>query len=159
MKQFIIALRSSDFLKAGKSWSTEAIDLYHNKWYTNYSSVRSRYGLDLIGDRTFVGTEVIDDATPTINVLGETPISVTNYGEVVKDPNVITYNTFTYDELSGEYLIFNLIESSSPYYILNSSSVDEALYRFVDTSSEVDILSYKRSIYKRINSRFSYLPS
>ena len=147
MKQFIIALRSSDFSKSGKNWSTEAIDLYHNKWYTNYSSVRSRYGLDLIGDKTFVGNELFPDATPTITGLGETPVSVTNYGEVVKDPNVITYNTFTYDEISGEYFIFNLTESSSPYYILGSSSVDPALYRFVDTSSKIDILSYKRSLH------------
>lgn len=147
MKQFIIALRSSDFSKSGKNWSTEAIDLYHNKWYTNYSSVRSRYGLDLIGDKTFVGNELLADATPTITVLGETPVSVTNYGEVVKDPNVITYNTFTYDEISGEYFIFNLTELSSPYYVLNSSSVDPALYRFVDTSSQIDILSYKRSLH------------
>ena len=147
MKQFIIALRSSDFSKSGKNWSTEAIDLYHNKWYTNYSSVRSRYGLDLIGDKTFVGNELLTDATPTITVLGETPVSVTNFGEVVKDPNVITYNTFTYDEISGEYFIFNLTESSSPYYVLNSSSVTPALYRFVDTSSQVDILSYKRSLH------------
>jgi hypothetical protein len=156
MKQFVIALRSSDFSKSGKNWSTEAIDLYHNRWYTNYSSFRSRYGLDVIGDKTFVGTEIIPDATPTITVLGETPISVTDYGEVVKDPNVITYNTFTYDEQSGEYFIFNLLESSPQYYILQSSSVDAELYRFVDTSSQVDILSYKRSFYKRINSRLSY---
>lgn len=147
MKQFIIALRSSDFTKSGKNWSTEAIDLYHNKWYTNYSSFRSRYGIDEIGDKTFVGTELIPDATPTLNVLGETSVSVTNYGEIVQDPNVITYNKFTYDQISGEYFIFNLLESTSPYYILNSSSVDSALYRFVDTSSQVDILSYKRSFY------------
>lgn len=157
MKQFIIALRSSDFVKSGKNWSTEAIDLYHNKWYTNYSSVRSRYGLDEIGDKTFVGTEILSDATPTLSVLGETPISVTNYGEIVQDPNVITYNKFTYDEISGQYFIFNLLESSSPYYILGSSSVDSALYRFIDTSSQVDILSYKRSFYKRLNSRLSYI--
>jgi len=159
MKQFIIALRSSDFSKSGKDWSTEAIDLYNNKWYTNYSSVKSRYGLDLIGDKTFVGTELFPNATPTISLLGETATSVTNYGEIVKDPNVIAYNTFEYDAISGQYFIYNLFDASSPYYILGSVSVDPSLYRFVDTSSQIDMLSYKRSFHKRTNSRLSYIHS
>lgn len=145
MKQFVIALKSSDFSKSGKSWSTGAIDLYNNRWYTNYSPIRSRYGLDLIGDRTFVGTETIPDATPTVVISGSTPVTVTNYGEIVKETNVITYNIFDYDEISGQYFIFDLIEDSSPYYILDPTSVDLDLYRFIDTSSQIDILSYKRS--------------
>lgn len=148
MKQFIIALKSSDFIKSGKSWSTGAIDLYQNKWYTNYSTIRSRYGLDEIGDRTFVGTEVIDGATPSIIVDGSTPVSVTNYGEILVEQNVISYNIFEYDQVSGSYYIFNLLEDASPYFILNPDSVDLNLLRFVDTSSNVDIISYKRSLCK-----------
>jgi hypothetical protein len=148
MKQFIIALRSSDFIRSGKSWSTAGIDLYSNKWYTNYSYLRSRYGIDEIGDRTFVGTEILQDATPSIVVEGSTPVSVTNYGEIVKEENVITYNVFEYDETSGQYFIFNLIEDSSPFFILDPTSVDLDLFRFVDTSSDISILSYKRSSYK-----------
>ena len=41
---------------------------------------------------------------------------------------------FQYDELSGEYYIFDLIADSSPYYVLNPESVDLSLERFVDTS-------------------------
>lgn len=148
MKQFIIALKSSDFIKSGKSWSTGAIDLYQNKWYTNYSTIRSRYGLDEIGDRTFVGTEVIDGATPSIIVDGSTPVSVTNYGEILIEQNVVSYNIFEYDQVSGSYYIFNLLEDASPYFILNPDSVDLNLLRFVDTSSNVDIISYKRSLCK-----------
>ncbi len=145
MKQFVIALRSADFSKSGKNWSTEAIDLYHNRWYTNYSNVRSRYGLDLINDRTFVGTEILSDATPTVVISGSTPVTVTNYGEIVKETGVASYNIFEYDEISGQYFIFNLIDDASPYYILDLDTTDLDLFRFVDTSSQVDILSYKRS--------------
>lgn len=148
MKQFIIALKSSDFIKSGKSWSTGAIDLYQNKWYTNYSTIRSRYGLDEIGDRTFVGTEVIEGATPSVIVDGSTPVSVTNYGEILVEQNVVSYNIFEYDQVSGSYYIFNLLEDASPYFILNPDSVDLNLLRFVDTSSNVDIISYKRSLCK-----------
>jgi hypothetical protein len=155
MKQFVIALRSSDFNRSGKSWSTDAIDLYSNKWYTNYSYLRSRYGLNEIGDRTFVGTEIIEDATPSVIIDGSTPVAVTNYGEIVAEENVITYNVFEYDEISGQYFIFNLIEDSSPFFILDPTTVDLDLFRFVDTSSEISILSYKRSFYKYKCKRFS----
>jgi hypothetical protein len=143
MKQYIIALRSLDFNKSGKSWSTDAIDLYNNKFYTNYSITRSRFGLDVIGDKTFVGTEIVSDATPTIVVSGATPVSVTNYGEIVKETGVITYNIFEYDEASGQYFIFNLIEDASPFFILDPTSVEPDLFRFVDTTSKIDLLSYK----------------
>lgn len=148
MKQFIIALKSSDFIKSGKAWTTDAIDLYHNKWYTNYSVSKSRYGLNELDDRTFVGTEVLPNATPSIVVEGSTPVSITNYGEIFKDTNVITYNIFEYDEISEQYFIFNLIEDASPFYILDPTSVNLDLYRFVDTSSRTDVLSYKRSFYE-----------
>jgi hypothetical protein len=147
MKQFIIALRSADFVKSGKSWSTGAIDLYHNKWYTNYSISRSRNGLNTIGDRTFVGTEILQDATPTIVVDGSTPVSITNYGEIVQQAGVVSYNIFNYDQESGQYYIYDLIQDSSPFYILNPESVDLDLFRFIDTKSRVDILSSKRSVY------------
>ena len=142
MKQYILALRSLDFIKSGKSWSTEAIDLYNNKFYTNYSVARSRFGLDELGDRTFVGTEIVQDATPSVTVLGETAQVVTNYGEIVKEHGIISYSIFDYDETSGQYVIFTLGDQATPYYVLQGSQTPE-LFRFVDTSSQIDILSYK----------------
>lgn len=143
MKQYILALRSLDFKKSGKTWSTDGIDLYNNKFYTNYSITRSRFGIDTIGDKTFVGTEILPHATPSIVVNGATPVSVTNYGEIVKEQNIIKYNIFNYDSISGQYFIFDLIGDSSPFYILDPTSVDLDLYRFVDTTSKIDILNYK----------------
>lgn len=153
MKQFIIALKSTDFNKSGKTWTTEAIDLYNNKWYTNYSVSRSRYGLNTLEDRRFVGTELIQDATPTVLIEGSTPFAVTNYGEIVKEQDVISYNIFQYDEQSGQYFIFDLIQDSSPFYILDPNSIDLSLYRFIDTTSNIDILNYKRSFYRSWNTR------
>jgi hypothetical protein len=155
MKQFVIALRSSDFNKSGAKWTTDAIDLYNNKWYTNYSVSRSRYGLTDIANNVFVGTEIVPDATPTAIVDGSTPVLVTNYGEVVKEENVISYNVFQYDEQSGQYYIFNLIEDASPFFILDLESSDLDLYRFIDTSSQIDVLSYKRSFYRYRTRRYS----
>ena len=147
MKQFIMALRSADFIKSGKSWTTGAIYLYHNKWYTNYSVSRSTYGLNELEDRRFVGTEILENATPTVFIDGSTPVSVTNYGEIFKEESVISYNIFQYDEETEQYYIFNLIDDSSPLFILDPQSIDLDLYRFVDTKSKVDILSYKRRVY------------
>lgn len=157
MKQFIIALKSTDFIKSGKNWTTDYIDLYHNRWYTNYSNYRSRYGIDYLGNKVFVGTEIIPNATPSISVEGSTPIAVTNYGEIIQDTNVIKYNIFEYDEISGQYYIFDLIESTSPFFILDDGLFSPDLLRFIDTTAQIDIISYKRSILKRINSRCSDL--
>lgn len=151
MKQFIIALRSADFIKSGKSWTTESIDLYHNKWYTNYSVSRSPYGLNQLEDRTFVGTQLVD-TTPSLEIQGSTPVSVTDYGEIFKQQSAITYNIFQYDQDTGQYYIFNLIEDSSPFYILDPDSISLDLYRFVDTTSRVDILSYKGRIHRHWSS-------
>jgi hypothetical protein len=153
MKQYILALRSIDFIKSGKSWSTGSIDLYNNKFYTNYSITRSRFGIDEIGDRTFVGTEIIEDATPSVTVLGETAQVVTNYGEIVKEKGVISYNVFDYDELTGQYVVFSIGSQATPYYVLQGSQTPE-LFRFVDTSSQIDILSYKAA-FTNINTNDS----
>jgi hypothetical protein len=151
MKQYILALRSLDFIKSGKSWSTGSIDLYNNKFYTNYSIARSRFGIDELGDRTFVGTEIIYDATPSITVLGETAGVVTNYGEIVKQAGIISYNVFDYDETSGQYVIFTLQDGATPYYVLQGAQTAE-VFRFVDTSSQIDIISYKGA-FTNINAK------
>ena len=109
MKQYLLLLRSSDFQKSGNIWTSNPINLYSNTSYKNYSNKRYAYGLDLIGDKTFVGTEV---ASPSHSLQHATPygsnaVYVTNYGEVV-------------------------YESATPN-----------LLRFIDTSSRIDILSYK----------------
>jgi hypothetical protein len=66
MKSYILTLTNLHFTKNGKVWISEAIDLYDNSSYTNYSTLRSRYGLNSFGDYTFVGNSVIPSATPTV---------------------------------------------------------------------------------------------
>lgn len=67
MKTYLLSFVTSDFSKNGKIWSTEAIDLYANKYYKNYSYTRSPTGINSLGDYTFTGTKNIDGATPTIS--------------------------------------------------------------------------------------------
>lgn len=111
MKQYLLLLKSSDFNKDGNVWTSNPINLYHNEQYKNYSNRRSAYGLNLVGDRTYVGTEVAspsyigDDATP----YSDTALYVTNVGEVVYEP-------------------------ATP-----------SLVRFIDTTSKIDILSYRHT--------------
>lgn len=80
MKTYFLALNKSDFNINGNVWSTQAIDLYSNRFYTNYSTYRSSTGLNILGDHTFVGTQ-LSSSTPTISS-NATP---TNYGEIVLD--------------------------------------------------------------------------
>lgn len=109
MKQYLLLLKSGDFVKSGNTWTTGAINLYANNQYINYSNVRSQYGLNLIGDRTFVGTEVTSPrgdgrhATPLVSH----SLYTTDYGEVI-------------------------YEQATP-----------SLRRFVDTTSRIDVLSYR----------------
>jgi len=67
MKTYLLSFVTSDFSKNGKTWSTEAIDLYANKYYKNFSYTRFPNGINSLGDYTFTGTKNISDATPTIS--------------------------------------------------------------------------------------------
>lgn len=57
MKSYLLSFTKYDFNKSGNVWTTDAVDLYYNKYYTNFSSKKSRNGLNALGDYTFVGTE------------------------------------------------------------------------------------------------------
>jgi hypothetical protein len=80
MKTYFLALNKSDFNVNGNVWTSNVFDLYSNRFYKNYSTYRSATGLNLLGDYTFVGTE-LTSSTPTISA-NATP---TNYGEIVFD--------------------------------------------------------------------------
>lgn len=94
MKQYLLLFKSGDFVKTSNAltgnplWTSNAVNLYSNSQYKNYSYTRSRYGLNLIGDNTYVGTEV---TSPSYSQESSTPLSsnvvyVTNVGEVVYEP-------------------------------------------------------------------------
>lgn len=81
MKTYFLALNKSDFNISGSTWTSNVVDLYSNRFYTNYSTFRSQNGLNELGDFTFVGTEILPNATPTI----QNATKVTNFGEIVVD--------------------------------------------------------------------------
>ena len=94
MKQYLLLFKSGDFDKTSNAltgnplWTSSAVNLYSNSQYKNYSYTRSRYGLNLIGDNTYVGTEI---TSPSYSQESSTPLSsnvvyVTNVGEVVYEP-------------------------------------------------------------------------
>jgi len=108
MKQYLLLLKSSDFNKSDNIWTTDAINLYSNDQYKNYSSTRSALGLNTIGDKTYVGTELTSPSTlDGYTALNADTIYMTNIGEVI-------------------------YEQATP-----------SVQRFIDTSSRIDILSYR----------------
>jgi hypothetical protein len=45
MKNYLLGLRSGDFIKNNNIWITDPINLYNNIFYKNYSQKRSSTGL------------------------------------------------------------------------------------------------------------------
>lgn len=88
MKRYLLGFRSGDFNKNGRLWITDPINLYNNKFYKNYSYKRSQTGLNLIGDYTFVGTELTSPSYSGNHAatVDQYTKYVTNYGEVVYEP-------------------------------------------------------------------------
>lgn len=146
MKTYLLSFNTSDFTKQDKVWTTDVIDLYSNKYYTNFSFTRSRTGLNSLGDYTFTGTELLADATPTI----DGAYAVTNYGELFLDPSVSPHLYFNVNSTDGENLIFDPDVSSTP--IFTADLTESYLYRFVDTSSRVDIRTFKGAFSSSLNS-------
>lgn len=54
------------------------------------------------------------------------------------------FSLFNYDSISNDNFVFDLQEAS-PYWILSPDSQTVSLYRFVDTSSRIDIIGYKHA--------------
>ena len=109
MKQYLLLLKSSDFNKSNNIWESNAVNVYANSQYKNYSHTRSAYGLDLIGDRTYTGYEL---TSPSFHGNHSTPI--TDQAIYVTDAGEVEYDVAT-----------------------------PSLIRFIDTSSRIDILSYR----------------
>jgi hypothetical protein len=94
MKQYLLLFKSGDFTKTSNAltgnpiWTSSAVNLYSNSQYKNYSYTRSRYGLNLIGDDTYVGTEITSPSYPqeSSTPLSSNVVYVTDVGEVVYEP-------------------------------------------------------------------------
>lgn len=107
MKQYLLLLKSTDFTKVNNIWTSNSINLYSNSQYRNYSYTRSSSGINLLADRTFVGTEITSPGYNPSEAISPNAVYKTNYGEIV-------------------------YETATP-----------SLLRFIDTSSRIDVLSYR----------------
>ena len=137
MKTYFLALNNTDFTKSGNTWASSSFDLYSNRFYTNYSTYRSQYGNNGIGDYVFTGTKVLGSATPTTSL--DPNVVVTDYGEIVQDLDYGEYHVFNYDEESSSFFLYNAGTASTPFQILEPDLVDN-YFRFVDTSSSIDLV-------------------
>lgn len=146
MKTYLLSFNTNDFTKDNKVWTTGVIDLYSNKYYTNFSFTRSRTGLNSLGDYTFTGTELLADATPTV----EGAYAVTNYGELYRDPNISPHLYFDVNSIDNGNLLFDPDQSGTP--IFTADSTEDYIYRFIDTSSRVDIRTFKGAFSSALNS-------
>lgn len=140
MKTYFLALRNEDFTISGNTWTSSSIDLYSNKFYTNYSVLKSPYGNNAIDDYTFTGLTIKQDATPSL----QDTYAVTDYGELIMDADYGKYYVYNFDQEDNQFYYYALDENSTPNKILNPSYFD-AFYRFVDTSSSINIVGFKHS--------------
>jgi len=149
MKTYLLALTNAHFDKEGKVWTSSPIDLYDNTSYKNYSTLRSKYGLNLISDNTFVGNTILQDATPSI----DNSLFVTEYGEVISDKDYLDNVKYIYEASStgDNHLIYQMTESPDGYLVLTPVNKTEIL-RFVDTTSPIDLVGYRASFFNNQSS-------
>lgn len=131
MKQYLLLLKSADFNKSGNTWTSNAINLYKNSSFTNYSYVRSRYGLNAIGDNTYVGLEY---TSPSYTSEIATPLSnnalyVTDAGEIVYEqatPSLLRFvdTTSKIDVLAYRHAFTNLPGTEVPTFNLQMYESD-----------------------------------
>lgn len=150
MKSFLLSFNAYDFNKNEKVWTTQPLDLYANSYYTNFSNKRSRTGLNLLGDYKFVGTEKIGDvffyinstqyASPSYLYSNDTPEASPAF-LFYTDPNFINFNLAT-PTLENSFSLTN-------YGEIVSDLATPDLIRFVDTSSRIDIRSFKGAFTNR----------
>jgi hypothetical protein len=146
MKTYLLSFNTNDFVKSDKVWTSGVIDLYSNKYYTNFSFTRSRTGLNSLGDYTFTGTKIIEGATPTV----DGSYAVTNYGELYTDPNISPHIFFNVNSTDNGNLVFDADQSGTP--IFTADSTEDYIYRFIDTSSRIDIRTFKGAFSSSLNS-------
>jgi hypothetical protein len=146
MKTYLLSFNTGDFTKSNNLWTSSVIDLYSNRFYKNFSYTRSANGLNSLGDYIYTGTSEIQGATPTI----EGAYAVTDTGELYLDPGVSPHIFFNADSNQGENLIFNADASGTPTYTADSE--EDYLYRFIDTSSRIDIRTFKGAFSSSLNS-------
>lgn len=142
MKSYLLSFTAYDFLKNEKTWITEPVDLYANQYYTNFSVKKSRRGLNTLGDYTFVGTEkngsiyiILNSSeysTPVFVYLNESPDAT---------PEFLVYTDPDFDEQATPTLEDAVFMTN--YGEIISDPATPSYLRFVDTSSRIDIRSFR----------------
>lgn len=132
MKQHLLLLRSSDFSKSGNIWTSSPINVYSNDSYTNYSYSRSAYGLDLIGDTIFTGTEL---TSPSFDGNHSTPYHdnakyKTDYGEIIPEqatPGILRFVDMSsrVDIISYRHLFTNIPGTIEPSFSIEIYESDD----------------------------------
>lgn len=154
MKQYILALRSADFTRSGKSWTTAGIDLYSNQFYTNYSTYRSRFGLNTLEDFTYVGLQYSSpnfagsNATPTL----DNAVYVTDIGEIVPDtatPDILRFvdTTSRVDILRFVGGFTNTVGLDNPKFklTLSESDSENGPWMVSTVAEDINIIFIRRS--------------
>ena len=97
---------------------------------------------------TFIGNTQLS-ATPTLL----NSVSVTEFGEIVDDKDFKLEYIYEEGQQDSEYIIYSFEIGPDGYYVLTPINKTTPLLRFVDTSSRVDLISYKGTFF---NSPSSY---
>lgn len=136
MKTYYLRLTQDDFSKVGTTWTSGLIDLYDNESplseaatpaYRNFSITKvTQYGVDTIGDNTWVGLSQLDYQDSTPHDADATPIQ-TELGEVWGDRFVdhsgrldIGEWIVNFDNVPGEGVIYPTLD----FYHIDDSDLE-----------------------------------
>lgn len=148
MRVYFLKLESSDFVTHnGNIWTTDTIDLYSNSVYTNFSTTKSRYGSNLLGNNTWTGLDVLSS-------------TITDSGYLENNRFIDT--TGRIDLISYNETIVNETSSSNLQSVVSIYSTDSFLGHFPEewvnhgeyaASTEIGLVDSPR--YIRIRAKFN----
>lgn len=150
-KQYKLKFTKDDFVnKSDNLWRTDVIDLYNNDQYVNYSSLKSPYGTDLLGNGVYTGLNSSDninseigfvdndrfvDTSGIVDILNWKPVFAS--GSIIAQTNVVL-NTYLTDD-----------EGLEPYYSHATPSI-------VNDWETILAVSPGSSIYSLSSSRYTF---
>ena len=136
MKSYYLHLKNTDFTRQGNNWISRPIDLYDNTKtnamatpsYVNYSSTKSAYGLNLLGDNTWTGLDLIGAASPNY---------VTDSGYIKDGRFVDTSGKISLSNWQVDYVDFSNTDVKSFLTVYNSDRSDLSLSQWTEEATRL----------------------
>lgn len=130
MKVYFLKLTQDDFTNDSNVWTSPVIDLYNNDYYKNYSTTKSKYGLNSLGNRTWTGLSQNGSITDSGEIVGGRFIDTT--GKI---------SIYSWDVISD-----GLGGSDAVYPTLSVYGIDDSSLDFPDEWSSTTGIPHGQSV-------------